>query len=78
MKSFKDFCEQAFHPDLVNKLSDPKVQKNLKSTIIKPGERYSSGPPPMKLQSSPRIEPKEKKDSFVRRMIRNTLLSPIQ
>jgi hypothetical protein len=78
MKSFKDFCEQAFHPDLVNKLSDPKVQKNLRSTVISPGQRYASGPPAMKPQSSPKPEPKEKKDSFVRRMIRNTLLSPIQ
>jgi hypothetical protein len=76
MKTFKIFCEQAFHPDLVNKLSDPKVQANLRSTVIKPGQRYASGPPPM-------VKPKKEKASFsdyargfVGRMIKNTIISP--
>lgn len=78
MKSFKLFYEQAFHPDLVNKLSDPKVQANIRSTVIPPGQRYASGPPPM-------VEKKPKKEEssfsnyvrgFVGRMIRNTLTSP--
>jgi len=81
MKSFKTFCEQAFHPDLVNKLSDPKVQKNIKSTVIPPGQKYASGPPAMNPQVSPKPQKKEKGDyarGFVGRLIRNTILSPIQ
>jgi hypothetical protein len=81
MKSFKTFCEEAFHPDLVNKLSDPKVQKNLRSTVIPPGQRYASGPPAMKPQMSPKPQQKEKGDyarGFVGRLIRNTISSPIQ
>lgn len=70
MKTFKQFCEQAFHPDLVNKLSDPKVQKNIQSTIIPAGQRYASGPPAM--DSKPK--PKQEKPSFLRKMIGN--LSP--
>jgi len=81
MKTFKSFCEQAFHPDLVNKLSDPKIQKNLKGTIIPTGQRFASGPPAMKPQVSPKVQPKEKGDyarGFIGRMIRNTISSPIQ
>lgn len=78
MKTFKDFCEQAFHPDLVNKLSDPKIQKNLRSTIIPPGQRYASGPPPIS-QQKPKKEKQSTSDyvrGFVGRMIRNTTKSP--
>lgn len=81
MKSFKTFCEQAFHPDLVNKLSDPEVQKNIKSTVIPPGQKYASGPPAMKSQVSPKPQKKEKGDyarGFIGRLIRNTTSSPIQ
>lgn len=80
MKTFKSFCEQAFHPDLVNKLSDPKVQANIRSTVIPPGQKYASGPPPM-VEKKPKKE-KEKASfsdyarGFVGRMIRNTLTSP--
>lgn len=79
MKTFKTFCEQAFHPDLVNKLSDPEVQKNIKSTIIPPGQRYASGPPPM-TKIKPQKDPQTFADyarGFVGRLIRNTSKSPI-
>lgn len=78
MKSFKVFCEQAFHPDLVNKLSDPKVQENLRSTVIPPGQKYASGPPPM-VEKKPKKKEAPKSDytrGFVGRMIRNTIISP--
>lgn len=78
MKTFKLFYEQAFHPDLVNKLSDPKVQANLRSTVIPPGQRYASGPPPM-VEEKPKKEKASFSDyasGFVRRMIKNTITSP--
>jgi hypothetical protein len=69
MKSFKNFCEQAFHPDLVIKVNDPEVQKNLRSTVIPPGQRYASGPPEIKVpEKKPIIK---SKNSFLDRIIRN-------
>jgi len=70
MKSFKEFYEQAFHPDLVNKLSDPKVQKNLQSTVIKPGQRFASGPPPM-VQNNKKSSSTDNNKKFVGRIISN-------
>jgi hypothetical protein len=78
MKTFKSFCEQAFHPDLVNKLSDPKVQANIRSTVIPPGQKYASGPPPM-VEKKPKKEKASFPDyarGFVGRMIKNTIISP--
>ena len=72
MKNFSSFCEQAFHPDLVNKLSDPEVQKNLRSTVIPPGQRYASGPPPLIQQKPKKKSPKDYVRGFVGRIINNT------
>jgi hypothetical protein len=71
MKNFKQFCEQAFHPDLVNKLSDPKVQKNLQSTIIKPGQRFASGPPPIAQNNKKSSSSTDNTKKFLGRIVSN-------
>ena len=75
MKTFKEFCEQAFHPDLVNKLSNLKVQKNLRSTVIPQGQKYASGPPPISQKKKDKKKPLSANKNLLRYI--STATSPL-